>query len=166
MAANIIGRYVWLVDTLRRYKRLTFKEINELWQESGLGYGDVFPKRTFHNHQKAIVDLFDVYIECDRKDGYRYYLDEPERLEGNIQELINFDFSSLRGDSRYGCNGRSFDCDDTNLMRGISFLLWGGSFPDLTLYEIGPGKKYRGDTLNTFNRVFGKFVAEQTHGEG
>lgn len=83
MAANIIGRYVWLVDTLRRYKRLTFKEINELWQESGLGYGDVFPKRTFHNHQKAIVDLFDVYIECDRKDGYRYYLDEPERLEGN-----------------------------------------------------------------------------------
>lgn len=78
-----------------------------------------------------------------------------ERLEGNIQELINFDFSSLHGDSRYGCNGRSFDCDDTNLMRGISFLLWGESFPDLTLYEIGPGKKYRGDTLNTFNRVFG-----------
>ena len=37
MAANIIGRYVWLVDTLRRYKRLTFKEINELWQESGQG---------------------------------------------------------------------------------------------------------------------------------
>lgn len=40
-------------------------------------------------------------------------------------------------------------------------MLWGESFPDLTLYEIGPGKKYRGDTLNTFNRVFGKFVAEQ-----
>ena len=83
MAANLIGRYVWLVDTLRRHKRLTFQEINSLWQESGLGYGDVFPKRTFHNHQKAIADLFDVDIECDRKDGYRYYLSEPERLEGN-----------------------------------------------------------------------------------
>lgn len=83
MASNLIGRYVWLVDTLRRHKRLTFQEINELWQESGLGYGDVFPKRTFHNHQKAIADLFDVDIECDRKDGYRYYLSEPERLEGN-----------------------------------------------------------------------------------
>lgn len=47
MASNLIGRYVWLVDTLRRHKRLTFQEINELWQESGLGYGDVFPKRTF-----------------------------------------------------------------------------------------------------------------------
>ena len=36
MAANLLGRYVWLMDILRRYKRLTFEEINELWQESGL----------------------------------------------------------------------------------------------------------------------------------
>lgn len=35
MAANLFGRYVWLMDILRRYKRLTFQEINELWQESG-----------------------------------------------------------------------------------------------------------------------------------
>lgn len=83
MAANLLGRYVWLVDTLRRHKRLTFQEINELWQESGLGYGDELPLRTFHNHQNAIKDLFDVYIECDKKDGYKYYIDEPERLEGN-----------------------------------------------------------------------------------
>ena len=83
MAANLFGRYVWLVDTLHRHKRLTFQEINKLWQESGLGYGDELPLRTFHNHQKAIKDLFDVYIECDKKDGYRYYIDEPERLEGN-----------------------------------------------------------------------------------
>ena len=83
MAANLFGRYVWLVDILLRYKRLTFEEINKLWQESGLGYGEELPLRTFHNHQKAIKDIFDVYIDCDRKDGYRYYIDEPERLEGN-----------------------------------------------------------------------------------
>lgn len=83
MAANLFGRYVWLIDILRRYKRLTFQEINELWQESGLGYGEALPLRTFHNHQKAIKDIFDVYIDCDRKDGYRYFIDEPERLEGN-----------------------------------------------------------------------------------
>lgn len=83
MSANIFGRYVWLMDILRRYKRLTFQEINELWQESGLGYGEELPLKTFHNHKKAIKDIFDVYIECDRKDGYRYYIDEPERIEGN-----------------------------------------------------------------------------------
>ena len=71
MAANLLGRYVWLMDILRRYKRLTFEEINELWQESGLSYGEELPLKTFHNHKKAI------------KDGYRYYIDEPERIEGN-----------------------------------------------------------------------------------
>ena len=83
MAANLFGRYVWLIDILQRHKRLTFQEINDLWKESNLGYGNDLPLRTFHNHQKAIKDIFDVYIECDKKDGYRYYIDEPERLEGN-----------------------------------------------------------------------------------
>lgn len=83
MAADLLGRYVWLVDILRRKKRLTFQEINELWKESGLSYGEDLPLRTFHNHRKAIKDVFDIYIDCDRKDGYRYYIDQPERLEGN-----------------------------------------------------------------------------------
>ena len=39
MAANLFGRYVWLIDTLRRYNAATFQEISKLWQESGLGYG-------------------------------------------------------------------------------------------------------------------------------
>jgi predicted DNA-binding transcriptional regulator YafY len=83
MAANIFGRYVWLIDILYRYKRLTFQEINELWQKSGLGNGEKLPLRTFHSHQSAIKDVFDVYIECDYKDGFRYYIDEKGRLNGN-----------------------------------------------------------------------------------
>lgn len=85
MASNIFGRYIWLIDTLRRHKRLTFEEINSLWIESGLSYGEGndFPLRTFHNHRKAIKDIFDVYIECDTKGGYKYYIAEPERLEGD-----------------------------------------------------------------------------------
>ena len=85
MASNIFGRYIWLIDTLRRHKRLTFEEINNLWIESCLSYGegDELPLRTFHNHRKAIKDIFDVYIECDVKGGYKYYIDEPERLEGD-----------------------------------------------------------------------------------
>lgn len=96
MAANLFGRYVWLIDTLHRHKRLTFREISELWQESGLGYGEELPRRTFHNHQKAIKDIFNVYIDCDRKDGYRYYIDEPERLEGNnLQNWLISSYATL-----------------------------------------------------------------------
>ncbi len=83
MAANLFGRYVWLVDVIRRYKSLTYEEINELWQKSALSYGEELPLRTFHNHRKAVKDIFDIYIECDTNNGYRYYIDEPEQLDGD-----------------------------------------------------------------------------------
>lgn len=83
MAENLLGKYVWLMDILLRYKRLTFQEINNLWQRSESGSGDELPLRTFHNHRKAIKDIFDVYIECNRNDGYHYYIDEPERIKNN-----------------------------------------------------------------------------------
>src|SRR5574344_654415 len=85
MASNIFGRYVWLIDTLRRNKRLTYDEINQLWQQNGLSYGegDTLALRTFHNHRKAIADIFNIDIECDTKDGYKYYIAEPEQLESD-----------------------------------------------------------------------------------
>lgn len=48
-----------------------------------------------------------------------------------------------------------------NLTRAICFILWGEIFPDLTASDIGTGQKYRGDTLNTFNTVFGSYFPEQ-----
>ena len=54
MAANLFARYIWLIDTLRLHRRLTLKEINSLWINSGLGYGEdnEIPIRTFNNHRK------------------------------------------------------------------------------------------------------------------
>lgn len=86
MASNLFGRYVWLIDLLRRHKHLAYKEINSKWQQSGLSYGegDVLPLRTFHNHREAIRDIFDVYIEIDPEvSGYKYHIQEPERLAGD-----------------------------------------------------------------------------------
>ena len=66
MAANIFGRYVWLIEQFRRYGRLTYEEVNDLWHRSGLSYGDDddLALRTFHNHRKAIFDIFEVEIAC------------------------------------------------------------------------------------------------------
>ena len=85
MAANIFGRYVWLIEQFRRYGRLTYEEVNSLWQRSGLSYGDGddLAIRTFHNHRKAIFDIFEVDIVCDTKGGYKYYIDRPEELEND-----------------------------------------------------------------------------------
>ena len=42
-----------------------------------------------------------------------------EKLGGNIDGLLNYDLSQLRGDDMYGCDNREFDCDDTNIARAI-----------------------------------------------
>lgn len=39
------------------------------------------------NHKEAIADIFNVYIMCDTKDGYRYYIDHPDDLEGDSLRL-------------------------------------------------------------------------------
>lgn len=86
MSSNLFGRYVWLIDLLRQYKRLTYKEINAKWQQSGLSYGegDELPLRTFHNHRNAIRDIFDISIEIDKSvSGYQYHIEGMEQLQGD-----------------------------------------------------------------------------------
>lgn len=84
MPANQFGRYVWLLDMLRHYGHLSYKEISEKWQQSGLSYGDTLPLRTFHNHRKAIFDIFNIIIEIDPDiKGYKYHIANPEELDGD-----------------------------------------------------------------------------------
>ena len=106
MAANIFGRYVWLIEQFRRYGRLTYEEVNSLWRKSGLSYGedDNIPLRTFHNHRKAIFDIFDVDIACDIKGGYKYYIDNAEDLEKDNLRLWLIDsytaMNQIQADSK------------------------------------------------------------------
>lgn len=78
---HLIKRYIWLVDTISRKKGITFEEISEKWEKSGLNENKVeFPLRTFHNHREAIEDLFGIEIVCDKKNGYKY------ELEGGLDD--------------------------------------------------------------------------------
>lgn len=86
-----------------------------------------------------------------------------EFLEGNINRLKTFCFDSLEGNEKYGkpsmIKGRwNFDCDDTGLARAIYCVVWGYVF-NLKSNEIGPWNSnripYRGDTMNSFNTLFG-----------
>lgn len=91
-----------------------------------------------YNCKKSITDFIHVY------------------LGNNIDKLCDFDFSRLEGDRIFGCTNRQFDCDDTNLARSIYYVVWGGKLPALEYDQIGTGKIYRGDTINTFSTLFGR----------
>ncbi len=40
-------------------------------------------RSTFNRHKDAIEDIFGIYIECNRKNGYKYSIGNPEALESD-----------------------------------------------------------------------------------
>ena len=82
MSKNLINKYVWLVETLYRAKKITLKEINRKWLETDLSEGLEIPRRTFVNWKNAVEDMFGLVIVCDKHDGDRYYIENREDLEG------------------------------------------------------------------------------------
>lgn len=78
-----------------------------------------------------------------------------EKLNGDIEELISFDVKQLKGDRRYGsCNGGGFDSDNTSIVRAVLAVAFEDVWPDFDENALAQ-KKYRGDTINTFNTMFG-----------
>lgn len=88
--SNLFNRYIWLVDIIHRRGKISFEEINEHWQRSSLNLdGEDLPLRTFHNHRYAIEQMFDVNIECDKRNGYRYYIENGEDMEsGGVRNWL------------------------------------------------------------------------------
>ena len=91
MAKDLFNRYLWLVDTIYRAGTITPDEINRKWLQCEMSNGEEIPNRTFHNHRKAIEELFDINIECDRHNGCNYYIENTEELkkEGLRKWLLN-----------------------------------------------------------------------------
>ncbi len=78
---TLFKEYVWLVNTIARYRRITLEEINRKWLETEMSEGVKLSRSTFNRHRDAIEDIFGVYIECDRRDGFKYYIGNSEELE-------------------------------------------------------------------------------------
>ena len=81
MSKNLINKYVWLVETLYKAKKITLKEINRKWAESELSEGEEIPRRTFHTWKNAAEEMFGLVIMCDKHDDDRYYIENREELE-------------------------------------------------------------------------------------
>ncbi len=104
MAKDLFNRYIWLVDIIYRAKRITFEEINERWMRTDMSEGREMPLRTFHNHRNAIEQMFDINIECDKRGGYCYYIENVEDMEeGGVRSwLLNtFAVNNLINESHH-----------------------------------------------------------------
>ena len=80
---GLMNKYVWVIETIYRHKRLSFKELNELWLHDDISRGVELPKRTFDNWKDEIWDVFGINIVNERRGRYRYYIENEEDLSGN-----------------------------------------------------------------------------------
>lgn len=81
--------YIWLVNTIRKARRITFAEIQEKWLDTDMSEGIELARSTFARHKDAIEDIFGIYIDCDRQNGYQYYIGNDYVLrEDSVQNWM------------------------------------------------------------------------------
>ena len=90
---NRVKFYGWLIALLER-KHLTFEEIANEWRDaSANSFEDELQLRTFHRYRQAIQSQFGISVECDKSDGYRYYV---KRDAVECDDVTEWMLSSLR----------------------------------------------------------------------
>lgn len=86
---TLFQQYIWLVNVLKKHSRLTLDEINEKWLDTEMSDGVKIARTTFNRHREAILDMFGIVIECNKKDGFRYFIENEEVLqEDTIQNWM------------------------------------------------------------------------------
>ena len=81
MAKNTVNKYVWLVETIYKAKKISFEDINKRWLENDMSEGDALSIRTFHKWRIAIEEMFGLVIENEQGGQYRYYIQNADELK-------------------------------------------------------------------------------------
>ncbi len=86
---TLFKEYIWLVSTIRKARRISFAEINKRWVRTDMSGGVEMARATFNRHKDAIEDIFGIIIDCDRQDGYKYFIGNENVLrEDSVQNWL------------------------------------------------------------------------------
>ena len=90
--AQIFQQYIWIINTLRAYRQQTFEELNQKWQDDQVADGNPLQRSSFNRHRDAILSMFGIIIDCDKK-TYKYYISNTNVLcDDSIERWL---FSTL-----------------------------------------------------------------------
>lgn len=90
MLQEQLNKYIWIVDTLMRFKRLTRQELDREWKKSKFSVNDEgLPRRTFYNYRQAIEEVFGIEIGYDPA-TFEYYIDDRQIADGPGGTMINW----------------------------------------------------------------------------
>ena len=94
--AQIFYQYIWIINTLRAFRQLTFEELNQKWQEDQIADGNPLQRSSFNRHRDAILDMFGIVIDCDKK-TYRYFISNQVVLSDDSIERWLFSTLTVHG---------------------------------------------------------------------
>jgi hypothetical protein len=94
--AQIFHQYIWIINTLRAFRQLTFEELNQKWQEDQIADGNPLQRSSFNRHRDAILDMFGIVIDCDKK-NYRYFISNQAVLSDDSIERWLFSTLTVHG---------------------------------------------------------------------
>ena len=80
---SLISKYVWIIETIYRARKISFKKLNEKWLADDISRGVDIPKRTFDNWRYVIWDMFGINIVNENCGEYRYYIENEEDISSN-----------------------------------------------------------------------------------
>ena len=101
MARDLLSRYIWIIDTIRRYGTITRRELDDCWMRSPFSEGEPLPRRTFFNYREAISELFGLTINYDRARG-SYIIEEDRGGDSAVTDWVlnSTAIANLLSDSR------------------------------------------------------------------
>jgi len=130
MAKNLLNKYVWLVETIYKAKRISFEEINHRWLDNDISEDKPLSIRTFHKWRIAIEEMFGLIIENEQGGQYRYYIQNAEELRSGSMRSWLF-----------------------NTLTVSNLMLDSVSIKDKVLFEeIPDGEQYLPDILEALKR--------------
>jgi hypothetical protein len=77
--AKIFHQYIWIINKLKSEGPLTFERLNEMWQKDGITDGNALQRSSFNRHRDAILNMFGIIINCDKR-TYEYYIQNPSAM--------------------------------------------------------------------------------------
>ena len=80
---KILKNYIWLINTIYHSKGISLEEINERWIRNEMSDGLPLSRATFNRYKEAIEEIFDLNIDCQRKGGYLYTIENESILNSN-----------------------------------------------------------------------------------
>ena len=99
--SSLFKQYVWLVDTIRRERRITLADLSDRWKRTVFSEGMPLSRSTFNRHRAAVEEIFGITIGCDADNKY-YIVDSDLLRSDTVQEwmLSTLTVSNIVGEAR------------------------------------------------------------------